>query len=203
MLTNTETKTVLWFNLKNVHSNKEMHLINVIYLSSWLLAEKTSSQSLDILIILFFSVKWREYCCCATNWLTVWSLNWLKQNHVASKIAAHVDMFLITMLSQSYFHHHRRRGERTIEGGREREEKRRKRDGEKMSGLFLAIPPKMPVWEINLLSSLDRNLTLICLQPNPGPPCHSRFHSNLALSPCIYDTISSYFDYISVEIFKV
>lgn len=133
MLTNTKTKTVLWFNLKNVHSNKEMHLINVIYLSSWLLAEKTSSQSLDILIILFFSVKWREYCCCATNWLTVWSLNWLKQNHVASKIAAHVDMFLITMLSQSYFHHHGRRGERTIEGGREREEKRRKRDGEKMS----------------------------------------------------------------------
>lgn len=34
MLTNTETKTVLRFNLKNVHSNKEMHLINVIYLSS-------------------------------------------------------------------------------------------------------------------------------------------------------------------------
>lgn len=133
MLTNTETKTVLWFNLKNVHSNKEMHLINVIYLSSWLLVEKTSSQSLDILIILFFSVKWREYCCCATNWLTVWSLNWLKQTHVASKIAAHVDMFLITMLSQSYFHHPGRRGKRTIEGGREREEKRRKRDGEKMS----------------------------------------------------------------------
>lgn len=91
---------------------------------------------------------------------------------------------------------------------KKRRENDRGRQGErrekvKLSGLFLAIPPKMPVWEINLLSSLDRNLTLICLQPNPGSPCHSRFHSNLALSPCIYDTISSYFDYISVEIFKV
>lgn len=68
-----------------------------------------------------------------------------KANHVASKIAAHIGMVSYHhVITKSYFHHPRGRGETATEGAREREEKKRKRQREnvKLSGLFLAIPPR-------------------------------------------------------------
>lgn len=206
MLTYTETKTVLWFNLKNVYSNKEMHLINVIYLSSWLLAEKNLQSEPRYFNYSLFQCKMKRILLLCDK-----LAHSMKSELAEAKPCGFKDS--CTRRHVSYHHviavilppsrKKRRENDRGRQGERREKEKERWRENVKLSGLFLAIPPKMPVWEINLLSSLDRNLTLICLQPNPRSPCHSRFHSNLALSPCIYDTISSYFDYISVEIFKV
>lgn len=148
----------------------------------------------------FFQWVWRStlLCCCASNRCfttsglrCVWLPEWLWKKR-GSQQSAYTDSctggrgflspgYRWATLSSIPQEKPRERHNEAAKERKKREKKRRRGRECQIVWPFLQNPTPLSAWEINLLSSLDSNLTLICLHPHVSPTSSSPFHSGFSI----------------------